>query len=105
MPFSVNSAAQAGALAALSCGDRLATRVVDNETARSQLEAGLAASQIDYVPSQTNFVLFRPSEEPAALSDSLLRQGVIVRPMGPFIRATVGTTAENEKLLEALDTI
>ena len=105
VPFSVNSAAQAGALAALSCGDRLVARVADNETARSQLEAGLAARGVDYVPSQTNFVLFRPSHDPAGLSDSLLKQGVIVRPMRPFVRATVGTVAENDRLLEALDAV
>ncbi|MDJ0954844.1 MAG: histidinol-phosphate transaminase [Acidimicrobiia bacterium] len=105
VPFSVNSAAQAGALAALSCGDRLEARVVDNEAARTQLEAGLAARRVEYVPSQTNFVLFRPAQDPAVLSDSLLRHGVIVRPMGPFVRATVGTGAENDKLLEALDAV
>ena len=103
VPFSVNSAAQAGALAALSCVDRLAARVAENDAARGQLEDGFRARGIDFVPSQTNFVLFRPEDDPAGLSDSLMRAGVIVRPMGPFIRATVGTAAENEKLLTALD--
>ena len=103
MPFSVNSAAQAGAEAALRCGDRLEERVGGNDLARAQLEDGLAARGIDYVPSQTNFVLFHPDGDAAELSDSLLRQGVIVRPMGQFIRVTVGTPDENERFLRALD--
>ncbi len=104
VPFSVNSAAQAGAEAALRCGDRLEERVASNDLARMQLEDGLAARHIDYVPSQTNFVLFRPSGDGVGLADSLLRQGVIVRPMGKFIRVTVGTPDENERFLNALDT-
>jgi histidinol-phosphate aminotransferase len=103
VPFSVNSVAQAGALAALQCSDRLGQRVRDNDAARSELEAGLGERGIDYVPSQTNFVLFRPSADAAKLSDALLHQGVVVRPMGPFIRVSVGTVEENRLLLAALD--
>ena len=103
VPFSVNSVGQAAALAALACGERLAERVAENHAARAQLEEGLSARGIDYVPSQTNFVLFRPDGDAAALGDFLLQQGVIVRPMGPFIRVTVGTPGENDRLLAALD--
>lgn len=102
VPFSVNSVAQAGALAALSSTDELRQRVADNAAARDQLEKGLADLGVDHVPSQTNFVLLRPSTDAAQLADSLMRQGVIVRPMGPFIRVTVGTPAENDRFLGAL---
>lgn len=105
VPFSVNSAAQAGALAALSCPNRLAERVHDNDVARTGLEKGLAKRGLDYVPSQTNFVLIRPDTDPEALSDALLRLGVIVRPMGPFIRVTIGTPEEGRKFLEAMDQV
>jgi histidinol-phosphate aminotransferase len=105
VPFSVNSAAQAGALTALAHSDRLAERVKGNHQARTELEAGLADRGIDYVSSQTNFVLIRPAGDVAKLSDEMLQLGVIVRPMGPFIRVTVGTLAENRRFLEALDEI
>jgi histidinol-phosphate aminotransferase len=41
------------------------------------------------------------------LYDALLRQGVIVRPMGPFglpghLRVSVGAEVENRRLLDAL---
>lgn len=102
VPFSVNSVAQAGALAALRCADRLQQRVSDNDAVRSELERGLADRDVDYVPSQTNFVLFRPKSDAAQLADALMQQGVIVRPMGPFVRVSVGTVEENRRLLEAL---
>ncbi len=103
VPFSVNSVAQAGAQAALACSDRLQERVSANAAARSHLEAGLGERGLDYIPSQTNFVLYRPEGDVGALHDSLLHQGVIVRPMGPFLRITVGTQEENDRLLAALD--
>ncbi|MEA2002247.1 MAG: histidinol-phosphate transaminase [Actinomycetota bacterium] len=103
VPFSVNSAAQAGALAALEHSDRLAERVRENDSARREMEEGLASRGLDYVPSQTNFVLVRPAGDPSALSDALLRLGVIVRLMGPFIRVTVGTSEEGRRFLAALD--
>lgn len=102
VPFSVNSVAQAGALAALSSRDELQQRVGDNAAARDQLEKGLAELGVEYVPSQTNFVLLRPSTDAAGMAESLMRRGVIVRPMGPFLRVTVGTSAENDRLLAAL---
>jgi histidinol-phosphate aminotransferase len=105
VPFSVNSVAQAGALAALASRDELRQRVEDNAVAREQLEKGLAGRGIDYVPSQTNFVLVRPDSDAAGLGDALLRRGVIVRPMGRYLRVTVGTPAENERFLEALDQV
>lgn len=105
VPFSVNSAAQAGALAALAHSERLAERVAGNDEARGELEAGLASRGVDYVPSQANFVLIRPDEDPTHLAEEMLTRGVIVRPMGPFIRVTVGTSAENLRFLSAFDRI
>ncbi|MGA9597444.1 MAG: histidinol-phosphate transaminase [Acidimicrobiia bacterium] len=103
VPFSVSSVAQAAALAALSSRDELRRRVADNAMAREQLEKGLADRGLDYVPSQTNFVLLRPATDAAAMGDALLRQGVIVRPMGQYLRVTVGTPSEIERFLAALD--
>jgi histidinol-phosphate aminotransferase len=44
----------------------------------------------------------------AALNEGLLRRGVIVRPVGNYelphsVRITVGTVAEDDKLIAALD--
>ena len=105
VPFSVNSMAQVGAVASLEYPDRLVERVQGNATARTELEVGLADLGLDYIPSQTNFVLIRPEQDAAQLGEKLLLAGVIVRPMGPFLRVTVGTQRENRLLLEALATV
>lgn len=105
VPFSVNSIAQAAALAALNCRDELRQRVIDNAAAREQLEKGLADLGIEFVSSQTNFVLIRSIADPAGVVGSLLRQGIIVRALGPHLRVTIGTPAENGRFLTALDQI
>ncbi len=70
------------------------------------LEAGLRELGLEPVPSQANFVLVAVGDG-AAVTEALLRRGVIVRPMGGYrfpehIRVTVGTEEENRRFLEAL---
>jgi len=107
-PFNVNLVAQAAGVAALEDGAHLeASRALVREE-RPFLAAGLAALGATVVPSQGNFVLAdfpgRPGKE---LFEALLREGVVVRPMGGYgfptaQRITVGLRAENEKCLAAL---
>jgi histidinol-phosphate/aromatic aminotransferase/cobyric acid decarboxylase-like protein len=49
--------------------------------------------------------LVRPASDPKELSDALLHVGVIVRPMGAFIRVTIGTADENRRFLESMDNL
>lgn len=102
-PFSVSSVAQAAALAALNHDDRLEERVKANAAGRDDIEAALARRGLPFAPSQTNFILFQPDADPGDLADALLQDGVIVRPMGAWVRVTVGTAEENRRFLDALD--
>ena len=102
-PFSVNSVAQAAALVALDHHDRLEDRAKANATARDEVEAMLAQRGLEFAPSQTNFVLFQPPADPTHMSELMLGEGVIVRPMESWIRTTIGTPAENSRFAEALD--
>jgi histidinol-phosphate aminotransferase len=105
-PFNVNALAQCAAQAALADEEHLArTRRMNREGMR-QMEAGLAAMGIEFVPSSANFVLMRIGEV-ARVYEELLRRGVIVRPVGIYglpdhIRVTIGTREENERFLRAL---
>jgi len=105
VPFSVSSLAQAAALTALFHEDRLAEQVAANAAGRSWLEAALARRARRVIPSQTNFVLVEPDEPATQRSDALLRRGVIVRPMGEYIRVTVGSEEENRRLVAAWDEV
>lgn len=105
-PFNVNSLAQRAALAALQDDEHLARTRQMNRDGRCQLEAGLAALGLSFVPSSANFILVRVGDV-ANVYEQLLRRGVIVRPVGVYglpehVRVTIGTGAENERFLGAL---
>ena len=103
-PFNVSLVAEAAALAALD--DRAhveRSRAVTREGVEF-LTRELAALGIEVWPTDANFLLARTGP---GTHDALLREGVIVRPLGGFgmpdhVRITIGTRAENERLLEAL---
>jgi histidinol-phosphate aminotransferase len=104
-PFSVNAVGQAGAIEALSHQERVAERRDANAVGRTVLLDGLRERGIDAADSQANFVYYEPDADPAAISDALLRQGVIVRVLGPGVRVTVGSDSENQHFLAALDAL
>jgi len=107
-PFNVNHVAQAAGFAALSDAEHVERSRALVRQERPLLAAGLAALGATVVPSQGNFVFAdfpgRPGKD---LFEALLREGVVVRPMGGYgfptaQRVTVGLRAENEKCLAAL---
>jgi histidinol-phosphate aminotransferase len=102
-PFSVTTLGQAAATEALRHVDRLEQRVKENEIGREFLAAELAHRGVAVVPSQANFVWVVPEDDPAAIAERMLHQGVIVRAMGPGIRISVGTEDENERVMAAWD--
>ena len=106
--FDVNQQAQAAALASLDSPGEVKRRRRVNAEGLAQLERVLRAHGFDpATPAVTNFLFFEVGEDSGRLFEQLLREGVIVRPMGPFgapggIRVTVGTPEENEFFAEAL---
>lgn len=106
-PFNVNSLAQVAAVAALA--DQAYMRQVTAETMRelTRVEARMRELGIWLAPSATNFVLARFGIPAAQVYQQLLRDGVIVRPIGAAglpdaLRISMGTPAQNDRLLEAL---
>lgn len=103
-PFNVNLVAEAAALAALEDRSHVErSRTVTREGIEF-LTRELAALGIEVWPTDANFLLARTGP---GVHDGLLREGVIVRPLAGFgmpdhVRITIGTRAENERLLEAL---
>ncbi len=105
-PFNVNAIAQAAALAALD--DRAFTErcVWENRLGLAQLEQGFRRLGLECVPSVANFILVGVGDG-ARVFDALQRRGVIVRPMQSYgmpewLRITVGSRAQNERLLAGL---
>ena len=103
-PFNVNHLAMVAAVAALKDEDFIEKSRISNKAGMAQLEAGFKALGLDYVPSRANFLLVDVQADPAATFNALLKEGVIVRPVGiaNHLRISIGTEAENAKFLTAL---
>jgi histidinol-phosphate aminotransferase len=106
-PFNVNNLAIAAAVAALDDHLFVAESYELNRRGMEQLVAGLKRLGLEHIPSHGNFVTFRAGDG-AAVNQKLLRQGVIVRPIGGYglpewLRVTIGTEPENARFLEALE--
>ncbi|MDH5821501.1 histidinol-phosphate transaminase [Luteimonas sp. RD2P54] len=106
--FNVNCVALAAATAALGDQAHLREGVAANARERARLTEGLRERGRFVHPSQTNFLLVEFGSATAATEAALLRQGVVVRPMAGYglpdcLRISVGTAAENVRLLQALD--
>ncbi len=110
LPFNVNSIAASAALAALSDQEHIRKSIQLNKLGMAFLEEAFKKSAIDYIPSLGNFITINVKEDAMAVYQKLLYQGVIVRPlsaygMPTYLRVTVGTLEENEKLLTALSEV
>lgn len=107
-PFNVNSLALVAAAAALEDREHLAESVALNQRGLDQLSLAFEERSLDFIPSVGNFIsvdLRRPANP---VFESLLRLGVIVRPVGNYglpnhLRITVGAPHENAAFLRALD--
>jgi histidinol-phosphate aminotransferase len=105
-PFNVNALAQAAALAALADGAYVEESRGLNDQGMRQLEAGLRALGIGYVPSHANFLLVEVGDA-GRIYQRLLQQGIIVRPVANYalplhLRVTIGLPEENQRFLAAL---
>lgn len=101
-PYAVSTLAQVAAQEALRLQDRIAERVAETVTGREWIAGRLRDLGQFAIDSQTNFVLWRPSDSTAA-ADAVLRRGTLIRRLGPWVRITVGTPEQNRLCLEAIE--
>jgi histidinol-phosphate aminotransferase len=107
-PFNVGRLAQAGAAAAVrDAAHREATqRLVWRE--KRALYAALEARGLGFTPTQANFLLVRVGRPTGPLVAGMRSRGILVRDgasvgLPEHLRITIGTPAENQRMLEALD--
>jgi histidinol-phosphate aminotransferase len=103
-PFNTNTIAQSAALGALRDEGHVRRSREINEKGKQYLYRELKQLGVGYVPTEANFI-YIPVEDSAGLYEKLLRKGVIVRPMGPALRVTIGLEEENERFLGALKSV
>ena len=106
-PFNVNSFGLAAARLALDDSEFLAESRRLNTKGRNRIYAGFSELGLDYFPSAGNFVCVNLARPADPVYESMLKQGVIVRPVANYglpnhLRVTVGLPHENEKMIEAM---
>lgn len=106
-PFNVNNLAIAAASAALDDHLFVGESYELNRRGMEQIVAGLKRLGLEHIPSHGNFVTFAVADG-AAVNQKLLKQGVIVRPIGGYglpnhLRVTIGLDTENARFLAALE--
>jgi histidinol-phosphate aminotransferase len=109
-PFNTGSLSQAAARAALADQDFVRMCREQNRIGMKQLTDRFDEWGFHYFPSQANFVLVDFRQDSDEVFQKLLKQGVIVRsgrPLGfpGYQRVTVGTPEQNEKFLQAVESI
>jgi histidinol-phosphate aminotransferase len=104
--FNVSVVGLAGAAAALDDTAHLehAVRVAVSERAR--VSAHLTRVGTRVLPSAGNFLMLHAGANAREKFDALLRQGIIVRPVGNYglpehLRVTLGTVEQNDRFLSA----
>jgi histidinol-phosphate aminotransferase len=109
LPFEPSTLAQAAGMGALTDKEFLHRSLELNARGLRLLTDSFRAMRIAVVPSDANFVMlpFESADEASGLTEALLRQGVIVRPLGAFglpqcIRISTGTDDENARCVEAV---
>ena len=102
LPYHLSTLTQAAALAALRHADDTLASVAQLVAERRRVAEVLDGNGFDVVDSDANFLLFGRFDDAPAAWRQYLDAGVLVRDMGipGYLRATIGTDAENDVLLD-----
>jgi len=106
-PFNVGLLSLEAARAALADPEHVRRTRALNRAGLAQVREGLAALGLSALPSLGNFLCIDMRRPAMPVYEGLLREGVIVRPVGNyglpnFLRVSIGTEAENTRFLTAL---
>ena len=108
LPFNVTTVGEAAARASLRDPDQVRRSREMNTAGLAYYRTELPRLGLEITPSWANFVLARFPGSAVEAARALEREGVIIRPMVPFglgpeyARISVGSPAENERLVEVL---
>jgi len=112
LPYTLSVPTQVAGTVALEFRREMERRVASLVEERGRLFAALSErAGLDPVPSGANFLLVRVSGDAHDLWERLLARGVLVRDFSAWprvegcLRVTVGTPAENDAFLAALDAV
>jgi histidinol-phosphate aminotransferase len=109
LPFEPSTLAQAAGIGALADKEFLHHSLELNARGIRLLTESLRGMGFEIPPSDANFVMLplASGQEAQRIAEGLLRQGIIVRPLGAFglpnaLRISTGTDEDNQALVSAL---
>ena len=104
VPFEVNAVAQAAALASVGAQSEMRSRVDAVVVERERVLAAMVDRGFPVVASQANFLWLDVPDNAVELTFHGERNGVVLRSFADVgVRATIGTAAENDRVLAVLD--
>ncbi len=102
-PFNTNAIAQLAAAAALKDRAHVGKTKQINNAGKKYLYKELSSLGIRYVPTEANFIYMLLDKDSKEVYESLLKKGIIARPMGPReLRVTIGLPEENKRFINAI---
>jgi histidinol-phosphate aminotransferase len=102
LPFTVNSIAQAAAVASLAAEDELLERVELTVKERTRVREALVADGWAVPPTEANFVWLRLGEHTAGFAAACAAEGIAVRPFASEgARVSIGDAEANDAFLAA----
>ena len=100
-PVSVNLIAQVAATASMLAQDKVRVRAEFVIRERKRLQQAFESADLDFLPSQGNFIMVRFEADDFERSGVLVREGAALGYPG-WSRVTVGNSEENDRVIEAL---
>jgi histidinol-phosphate aminotransferase len=106
LPFNISIVSQHAALGALEDTMFLDKTLENTRKGRKMIERALEDMGVSYVKSSTNFILIETGRDAEAVTEELMKRGVIVRSarmyeMPTSIRVTIGTQEQNVRFIDA----
>jgi histidinol-phosphate aminotransferase len=109
-PVNVNALAQEAACAALSDDEFYNYVINENAKGRELYYTELPRLGIEYIPTAGNFIMFNTGKAAADIEKEYIKRGVLIRSgaefgMDTWIRVTIGTEAQNKRVISILKEI
>ena len=109
LPFNISSIGQKVACIAIEDEEHLNKCIENNRKVIELVYKNLDELNIDYIKTETNFIMIDTKKDGKAVHEKLLQRGFIVRPgfpgMDSYLRVTIGTETEMIEFVECLNNI
>lgn len=107
LPINVNATAQVAALASLQDVDFKNACIENNNLGKEYYYKSFDELNLEYIPTQTNFIMVNVEKDSAIVVDKMLKRGISLRGghefgMPTWIRISIGRPRENELVIQKL---